>query len=193
MIYTTLSALREKRACNLDGPASKGGYALLVSKLPPGHGDDDPISIEFILDSTGFDYAIWALRSVVGLDREKRELACDFAEHVLPVWEAKYPGDDRPRKAIETARAFAKGEASTEELEAAADDVWDAWNTAAAAYVAYVAYAAYVAYRAAAAYAAGAAAAKRSERKWQEQRFREWLSEVSQRGADGQRNCEATE
>ncbi len=31
-------------------------------------------------------------------------LAADFAEHILPVWEAAFPSDPRPRQAIEAAR-----------------------------------------------------------------------------------------
>ena len=42
------------------------------------------------------------VRKVAVLDaRTLRHLACDFAEHVLPIFEAKYPNDDRPRRAIE--------------------------------------------------------------------------------------------
>jgi hypothetical protein len=33
--------------------------------------------------------------------------AADCAEHVLPCFEEKYPGDDRPRKAIEACRRWA--------------------------------------------------------------------------------------
>jgi hypothetical protein len=46
--------------------------------------------------------------------------AADCAEHVLPLFTAKYPEDDRPRRAIETARAWARGEASVGEARAAA-------------------------------------------------------------------------
>ena len=45
------------------------------------------------------------------------ELACDFAEHVLHLWEVKFPQDLRPRQAIEVSRRFARGEATAEELE----------------------------------------------------------------------------
>ena len=38
--------------------------------------------------------------------------AANCAEHVLPLFTARYPGDDRPRQAIETARAWSRGEAS---------------------------------------------------------------------------------
>ncbi len=33
-----------------------------------------------------------------------RLLACDFAEHALPIFEERHPTDDRPRRAIEGAR-----------------------------------------------------------------------------------------
>src|SRR5690606_35636548 len=36
--------------------------------------------------------------------------AADCAEHVLPFFEQAQPGDDRPRRAIELARAWARGE-----------------------------------------------------------------------------------
>ena len=46
--------------------------------------------------------------------------ATDCAEHVLPYFEEKYPKDDRPRKAIETARAWAQGKATVGEARTAA-------------------------------------------------------------------------
>ncbi|HEY5466199.1 MAG TPA: hypothetical protein VIL27_04110 [Clostridia bacterium] len=36
--------------------------------------------------------------------------AADCAEHVLSCFEERHPDDDRPRKAIETVRAWARGE-----------------------------------------------------------------------------------
>ena len=59
------------------------------------------------------------LAGPVDASRELRLFAADCAEHVLPIFEKEYPGDDRPRKAIEAARRFADGEASPEEM-------WDA-------------------------------------------------------------------
>lgn len=47
------------------------------------------------------------------LKKNKKELvlwATDCAEHVLPYFEKQYPKDDRPRKAIETAKAWVRGE-----------------------------------------------------------------------------------
>ncbi|MST34579.1 hypothetical protein GHK86_17855 [Acidimicrobiaceae bacterium USS-CC1] len=41
--------------------------------------------------------------------------AADCAERVLPVFETEAPGDDRPRKLIARARAYARGELATAE------------------------------------------------------------------------------
>src|SRR5215210_1489086 len=46
--------------------------------------------------------------------------AADCAEHVLPYFEAERPGDDRPRRAIEIGRAWARGEATMTEARTAA-------------------------------------------------------------------------
>jgi hypothetical protein len=46
--------------------------------------------------------------------------AADCAEHVLPLFTAKHPEDDRPRRAIDTARAWSWGEASVGEAREAA-------------------------------------------------------------------------
>ena len=46
--------------------------------------------------------------------------AADCAEHVLPLFTARHPEDDRPRQAIETARAWSRGEASVAEAREAA-------------------------------------------------------------------------
>jgi len=46
-------------------------------------------------------------------DAHHRQLAvwaADCAERVLSLFEDKYPGDDRPRHAVEQARAWARGE-----------------------------------------------------------------------------------
>jgi hypothetical protein len=46
--------------------------------------------------------------------------AADCAERVLPCFEDVFPGDDRPRKAIEAARAWARGEIRVGEARTAA-------------------------------------------------------------------------
>ena len=51
----------------------------------------------------------------------QRLFACDCAERVLALFEKAYPIDLRPRQAIETARSFARGEATRDSMDAAAD------------------------------------------------------------------------
>ena len=115
-----------------------------------------------------------------------RAWAADCAEHVLPIYETRYPNNARPREAIEAARAYGRGEITRAQLlEARSDaayaayaaDAYAADADAAAAYAADAAYAAAAAY---AAYAADAdaaayAAARHQERRWQAQRLAELL------------------
>ena len=84
-------------------------------------------------------------------ESSSRLFACDCAEHVLPLYEEQYPEDDRPRRAIETARRYAIGEATADDLAAA--------GAAARA----------ASWEAAAAGAAHGAASWVSERSWQTQ------------------------
>jgi hypothetical protein len=46
--------------------------------------------------------------------------AADCAEHVLPLFTTKCPEDDRPRRAVKTARAWSRGEATLGEAREAA-------------------------------------------------------------------------
>jgi len=66
------------------------------------------------------------LRRLPWDDRAARLVAADWAEHVLPIFEAVRPDDGRVRAAIAAARAYADGEISAEELAAAWDAAWDA-------------------------------------------------------------------
>ena len=62
------------------------------------------------------------------------ELACRFAEEVLPIWESQYPEDRRPHEAIEAKRAWLRGEISDDQLAAAGAAAWAAaWDAARAA------------------------------------------------------------
>ena len=54
-------------------------------------------------------------------DRTARLFACWCAREVLPIFTERYPADDRPRNAIETAERYAVGEATDVELAAARD------------------------------------------------------------------------
>ena len=81
-----------------------------------------------------------------------RLFGADCAEHVLHLYESQYPDDDRPRKAIVAARAFARSGSAA------------AWSAADAAA------------RSAAAAARSAAAWSAAERAWQARRLREYLT-----------------
>ena len=125
-------------------------------------------------------------------DQEQRLIAADFAERVLPIFEAHYPDDDRPRKSIEAVRAYARGEITKEQLSAAGSAAGAAAYTAtttvaadaAAAATTAAAYAAalgatWSAAASAARAAAGAAGA--AERAWQQQRINEVAAERAKR------------
>jgi len=166
MLHTTFAIAKEGDACT-------ESYKKMAKALGgiKAYGKDTPIPLDKILEVCGLDDALWSLRiTVEDTDRERRLLACDYAERVLPIFEKKYPTDDRPRNAILVARRFANGEA-TETERAAASAAWDAGDAAWAA-----AWDARDAARAAAASAARAAAGD-AEREWQTQRFREFLNE----------------
>lgn len=59
-------------------------------------------------------------------DRTARLFAADCAERALPVFETHRPGDMRPHRAIDVARAFADGQATGEDLAAAREAARDA-------------------------------------------------------------------
>ncbi len=118
-------------------------------------------------DLTLLDKFWWVIKKTNLTKDQKLDIAIRCAETVLPIFEDKYPNDDRPRKAIETAKnrdAFsssAADDAADAAYAAAADafsssDAADAAFSAADAAFSY-AYAAYAASDAAYAYAAYAA------------------------------------
>ena len=188
MLKTTLRKLRDKDAC-------EKRYVHLVKNLGANYGDDIPITLLQILDINGLDDALWAVWACDDYEQFARLLACEFAEHVLPIFEQEHPQDTRPRKAIEAARIYAYGGYSDKTRAAAGaaagaatwaateDAAWAAaraaaWAAARAATGDAAGAAARAAARAAAWAAAGAAAGAATwaaERKWQEDKLRELL------------------
>ena len=80
----------------------------------------EPISIKSDLES-GF-VAVSKERRLLAAKNMRAELrlfACDCAERVLHLYESQYPGDERPRRAIQTARDHARGQATAAELRSA--------------------------------------------------------------------------
>ena len=133
----------------------------------------------------------WATRQQIVL------LVCEFAESSLSIFEKRYPNDQRPRKAIEAARAWANGDATVEQVRTACAPGFyasyggydNAAVAQAAAYVAVYVSAAYVAVYASAAVAAAVAAAAYAEavdscvafRKKKEEVLREFADKVRER------------
>ena len=120
-------------------------------------------------------------------DRTARLFACDCASQALPIFEKQHPGDNRPRQAIETARRFANGQATHNELAAARAAAWAAAKTATgdAAWAAARAAARDADWAAArdAARDAARAAARAAEREWQTKRLMQYLA-VNGQNAD---------
>ncbi|MFA5135699.1 MAG: putative immunity protein [Patescibacteria group bacterium] len=188
MLSTTLRKLRTP-----PDAACADRYTLLTTALggEEAYGLDTPITILQALDICGLDDTLWGLRKCDDNDVEKftRDLICDYAEHVLSVFEAACPDDMRPREAIEIARKYTTGEATSEELSAARAAAWDAARAAAGTAAGTAAWdAARTAAWAAASAAAGAAAwdaaraaawaaAGAAERQWQEHRLKEKIKE----------------
>ena len=134
---TTLNQIRAKSPCT-------DGWAKLLKHLNKTAADDEPLEMLTVLESNGFDDALWCLRAVEGYDKEKRLLAVAFAREVQHLMT-----DPRCLVALDVAERFANGEATKEELELAKSDAQSADAAAAAAWAA--AYAARAAADAAAA------------------------------------------
>lgn len=71
------------------------------------------------------DWMLWLCGKMVGKKgwparQEIILVTCDCAELSLPIFENKYPNDDRPRKAIETARLWASGKSVIKEVRRSA-------------------------------------------------------------------------
>ena len=134
---TTLNQIRAKSPC-------PDGWTKLLKHLNKTGSDDEPLEMLTVLESNGFDDALWCLRAVEGYDKEKRLLAVAFAREVQ-----HRMFDPRSLAALDVAERFANGEATKEELELAKSDAQSADAAAAAAWAA--AYAARAAADAAAA------------------------------------------
>jgi hypothetical protein len=115
MIYTTLRRIMDEEPC-------EDSWKKLLKHLGKTVPDDDQLSLLTILDSNGLEDALWSLRCTDVSDSDTRLLACDFAERALRFVP---DGEDRPRLAIEAARAHASGEISDEELTNARSAVID--------------------------------------------------------------------
>jgi hypothetical protein len=146
---TTLNRIRAA------GP-SPNSLAKLLRHLGKTEPDDEPLPFETILDGNGLADAIWCCRAAPEYDRDWRLYAVWCARRV-----EHFLTDPRSRAALDVAERFARGEATTEELDAARSVAWfaagaAAWSSARSAAAATARSAAYAARSAA--YAARSAA-----------------------------------
>ena len=128
-LTTTLNRLRAAGAC-------ESRYAHLLRALGGTSFDhDEPINLLTILEHNGVNDCLWSLCATEeNCDQIARLMAADFAESVLPLYESRYPNDNRPRDAIVAARQFARGEigdaaraAAWAAARGAGDAAWAAW------------------------------------------------------------------
>ena len=149
-LTTTLARIRKCSPC-------ANGWQTLLKHLGKTEADDAEINLLTILESNGVQDMLWSLRATVeDSKRVASQLAIEFAEQALPIFEKRYPNDARPRNAIQAAKDYLAGKITLNQLRqsrAAADDA-DAAAAAAAAYAYAAADAAAYAYAAAAAAAA---------------------------------------
>lgn len=118
MYYTSLNQIKSHNPC-------PKGWKTLLKALGKTTADDEPVSMEFILQSNGLDDAIWALRCLTGADREIRLFAVKCAREVQYILT-----DPRSLDALDVAERFANGTATSEELYAAWNAAWNAaWDS----------------------------------------------------------------
>jgi hypothetical protein len=121
--WTTLTQIREHGPC-------KDGWQKLLTHLGKKQADNDPLHIGTILESNGYDDALWCLRAK-SLDRLSRHFQAWCADQVLHVFEQERPDDARVRDQIAMLRNDA---ASNKQRAAARFAAWaTAWATAGAA------------------------------------------------------------
>ena len=120
----------------------ESGWVKLLAHLGKTKGDDEPLSLLTVLESNGFDDALWCLRAVQGHEKEIRKLACDYALDVIHLWAAPVPpvvmkylktGDENLRVAAWAAAGNAAGAARDAAWAAAGVAAWAAAGNAAGA------------------------------------------------------------
>ena len=121
-IAVTLKGIRKHSPC-------QESWTKLLASLGKTKAEETPVDLEYILDLLGLDDALWALRALPeSMDSDVRLLVCDLVEPAL-----KHTDDPRPARAVETARRYALGYATEEDLDAARAAAWAAVDATARA------------------------------------------------------------
>lgn len=106
---TTLARIREAKPC-------QDGWAKLLDHLGKTKADDEPLDLLTILNSNGFDDALWVLSYAMLDDRLARHFQAWCAEQVLHIFEDEMPNDTRVRDQI----SMLRNDDATQEDRAAA-------------------------------------------------------------------------
>ena len=111
-LTTTLNKIRACSPC-------ASGWQTLLKHVGKDFDPDAEINLLTILESNGVADMLWSLRAT---DQDSKriasQLAIEFAEQALPLFEKRRPNDERPRKAIQAARDYLDGKISLEQLRA---------------------------------------------------------------------------
>ena len=157
-LTTTLNKIRACSPCT-------SGWKKLLSRLGTDFNPDAEINLLTVLESNGVADMLWTLRATEqDSKRIASQLAIEFAEQALPIFEERLPNDLRPRQAIQAARDYLDGTIDLAALRKAHATAYAAAASyAAAAYAAsysasYAAYAASYAASFSASYSADATA-----------------------------------
>lgn len=119
-LTTTLKIIQNKKL-------PKKMLAHLKRNLGARFRENKEINLLTILDSNGVKDMLLCLSATIQDSRDvASQLAIEFAEQALPIFEERHPSDDRPSKCIQAARKFKKGEIEVDELV-------EAWKSAKAA------------------------------------------------------------
>jgi len=113
---TTLNEIREHKPC-------REGWTKLLAHLGKTKADDEPLELLTILESNGFDDALWCIRAK-SLERISRHFQAWCAEQVLHLFEKERPEDMRVRDQI----AMMRNDNATNQERATA---WEAAQDAA--------------------------------------------------------------
>ena len=103
-LVTTLNKIRKHGPC-------ESGWIKLLKHLNKTTADDEPLPFSVIVDSNGFEDALWCCRSTPEYNKEWRLFAVKCARKVQHLMT-----DPRSIAAIDVAERFANGEATDEEL-----------------------------------------------------------------------------
>lgn len=107
MITTTLNRIREHKPC-------QNGWEKLLKHLGKTQEDDEPLPYSVIVESNGFDDALWCCRAEPQYSKEWRLFAVWCARQVEYLMTA-----EQSKNALNVAERYANGQATDEELAAA--------------------------------------------------------------------------